>query len=352
MSILKGLCFALLFLALSPVSSAELPAYYDGSFDDLEGVEYSKAILWTLNNGITQGYNESEWKPNQCITRAQIVKMMIEYRYEDILDNSYNYAKTFSDVNSDDWFFDYIAIASMNGIVEGYPDGTFKPNNCVNRVEAMKVAMETLIYDDLIDNLSTPLSYDDKQIADMSGSEWYSDYARTMFELRLVGTNHTRFLDDKPSLVKQINFFPAEDMSRKEVAKMMYEIDNFISNQMRNGYVYENTDYGFEVNIPSTWGEKNVINEITIDDEAIVDQFQIVSQDGDKSLRLYVIDRSLVDSSLIFDLPINYFGGNNKYDLYLSWNPILGSTPNADALRKMQNSDIFKIESSIELFDI
>lgn len=345
---------SLLLAMVFQLSAGAMTTVQFEQYSDLKNAEYSEAIEWTLNEGITQGFTNTEWKPEECITRAQLLKMMIEYRYDgNVADISTTYISPFSDVNQDDWFYDYVSNGYIRGIVEGYSDGTFRPNQCVNRVEAMKVAVETLIYDDLIDNQSAPLYFDDKIIADMQGAVWYSDYANTMFQLRLVGTNHTRSLDDKPSVVKQIKFFPADSMTRKEVAKMMFEIDKLIALQMRNGETYTNGDYGFDITFPSTWGDISVENQVTFEDAALVDEFFITSEDRDnKSLTVYIVDPAYMGNSIITDLPANYFASNGEYDIYLEWEVFAGRDQANEDLRKRQNSDIFKIESGIELFEV
>jgi hypothetical protein len=341
-----------LFLQLSVSALSEVPFQ---QYADLDDVEYRESIVWTLSRGITQGYNANEWKPEECITRAQIVKMMLEYTNDfrggfDGLESKTN-VSAFNDVDRDDWFYEYVNYGYKTNMIEGYSDGSFKPNQCVNRAEAMKIAVEAMIYDDLINNQSAPLFFDDKAIVDMSVAAWYSDYARTMFENRLVGTNHTMFTSGPTDQLTQINFFPEESMSRKEVAKMMYETNKYIEGQIRNGDLYNNKDYGFEVNLPSTWGDVSVINDGPGFFTAIVDQFQITSEDEDQIVYLYVIDKN-EDYDFITDLPYNYIGENNDYALYTSWTNILGDTDNSKLERKKQSTNIFKVESNIKIFDL
>lgn len=210
---------------------------------DVSGADYADDIYWTIEQGITSGYGDGTWGPDDCVTRAQLLKMTLEYLYqgEDIhLVAPNGVFNEFSDVNNNDWFTDYVMLAKSLGVVEGYDDSTFRPNNCVNRVEAMKIALVTLMpYQETSGN--APLSYDDKTIADMSHANWYSKYARTMFEKRIAGTNHTQLVSSNNG-VKLINFFPEGDMSRKEVAHMIHNIS-----KVRPGLACRSSDGVFNV---------------------------------------------------------------------------------------------------------
>ena len=59
---------------------------------------------------------------------------------DDIFDYPYYNTVHYSDVRTWDWFYPYVAEATYEGVVRGYEDGSFKPGNCVTRAEAVKVA--------------------------------------------------------------------------------------------------------------------------------------------------------------------------------------------------------------------
>lgn len=201
---------------------------FAATFNDVNSsTSYSDAIYWTANQGITQGYENGNWGPDDCVTRAQLLKMTLMYRGNDlgteILFNPNGNSTPFSDVKKEDWFHDFVSVGYGAGYIEGYADGTFKPNQCVARTEAMKIALEVLMPYQAKGG-SSPLYYDDKVIADMEPAAWYSEYARTMFENRIVGTVHTQSVSPASDSVKRINYFPSDAMSRKEVAYMIYNV--------------------------------------------------------------------------------------------------------------------------------
>lgn len=202
------------------------------SFDDVtDETDYADSIQWTVDSGITEGYGDGNWGPDNCVTRAELLKMMIEFEFQavggfDAYTDTLMGEPGFSDVNEDDWFYYYVLYSKNSDIIEGYSDGTFKPNQCVNRVESMKIAVESMVPNADLDSAVAPLYYDDKHIADMEPAAWYAEYARFLFKDRLVGTEHTELITDDwtPGVVTTIRFFPAGDITRKEVAYMMHQI--------------------------------------------------------------------------------------------------------------------------------
>lgn len=222
---IKKISLLLSFFLLSTTAFA--------SFTDVTlQTDYSEAIQWTVDFGITQGYGNGQWGPENCVTRAELLKMMIEHEYAATGGFYANIMPLiepnpfFTDVNSGDWFYDYVGHSKEQNIIEGYTDGTFRPNTCVNRVEAMKIAVNMMLKNQTMEDNGTPLYYDDKAIVDMVSTEWYAKYARFLFKNRLVGTKHTRFAEDMGMIggTYGIRFYPGEPMTRKEVANMMYQI--------------------------------------------------------------------------------------------------------------------------------
>jgi hypothetical protein len=191
--------------------------------------DYRQAIQWTVEEGITSGYGNGMWGPDECVRRAELMKMILEYGgYFPEEDYPENEVPSFSDVRKSDWFWEYVMAAKKYGYIEGYPDGTFQPNRCVNRAEAMKIAVNVLIGTGNLDSSGGPVMYDDKIVADITIQDWYGPYARLLFKNRLVGTNHTRAAGTIAGTT-MINFFPGESMSRKEVAEMLYRIDKVLA---------------------------------------------------------------------------------------------------------------------------
>lgn len=246
-------------------------------FSDLNpNTHYIDAISWTLNEGITSGYATGGWGPDECVTRAEALKMMQEYRFERSIESKANDLEewmNFPDVSQADWHYDYVRYARFLEIVEGYPNGLFLPNQCVNRAEAMKMAINTLMPGEESNHYGE-LYYDDKLISDMYRSEWYMPFARTLFEKRLVGTKHTELSSQPNQTFKTIKFFPGEAMSRKEFAEMLFRIHNYqpvqsiVTQDTKNNWGNSEIDYysvspngNYVVWIPMSVDEAGEVNQ-------------------------------------------------------------------------------------------
>jgi len=95
------------------------------------------AINYVKKAGIVKGYPDGEFRPNQNVNRAELLKILIEAVPRDYPQcfQAYHY----SDAESGAWYERYLQTASCSNIVQGYPDGTFKPGNPVSLAEAAKM---------------------------------------------------------------------------------------------------------------------------------------------------------------------------------------------------------------------
>lgn len=106
------------------------------TFSDVEsGTWYYDAVSTLAGLGILQGYQDGTFRPNNPITRAEFATIVT--RFTKAVD--VQYTTTFSDVNEDNWFYDAVNLAAYYGWISGYGDGTFKPTNSINRTEAVKI---------------------------------------------------------------------------------------------------------------------------------------------------------------------------------------------------------------------
>lgn len=113
--------------------------YKDGTasatFSDVNsGDWYSLAVSTLADMGVITGYPDGTFRPNQQITRAEFAA--IASRFDDLNSSETN---AFSDVSSDHWAISYINSAYARGWINGYTDGTFKPDNGITRAEVVKI---------------------------------------------------------------------------------------------------------------------------------------------------------------------------------------------------------------------
>ena len=101
---------------------------------------HAKAINYVKAEGIVAGNPDGTYKPDQNISRVAFTKIVVEtYFSAEELSQCSTGATSFSDVDSGAWFAPYICVAAKNNLVAGYPDGTFRPGDNVNLVEAAKI---------------------------------------------------------------------------------------------------------------------------------------------------------------------------------------------------------------------
>ena len=102
-----------------------------------------KKIMEFVDKGYIDGYEDGTMRPNQTITRAEYVK---------VVNNFFGFkdAKTdkkFSDVSDDAWYAKYVYAAVAEGYISGYEDNTFRPENPITRQEATVILSRILKID-------------------------------------------------------------------------------------------------------------------------------------------------------------------------------------------------------------
>lgn len=214
-------------ILIAPATTSAVQIFSDVN----ENTTYASSIDWAYEKGIIRGYGDGNFGPDNCVRRAELVKMIVEYKYPGQAQlNATTGEPNFNDVLNTDWHYLYIKLAKNKGIISGYSDGTFRPGNCVNRAETMKIAVETLFPDQQLVHNNSPLYLDNKTVSDIPTIGWYVPYARFVIGNRLMGTAHTVPTAITPSGdFDSIQFFPGNDMTRKEVAHMLLLMSGYTS---------------------------------------------------------------------------------------------------------------------------
>jgi len=125
-----------------------LPSYVanartDAMFLDIETNTYRDAIEIITREGLVKGYDDGMFRPDQEVNRAELMKMITPVNKRDGLNSSCSEFGSFSDVNSSQWFAEYVCYGLENNYIKGYPDGSFKPGQPVIFVEALKIIMNS-----------------------------------------------------------------------------------------------------------------------------------------------------------------------------------------------------------------
>jgi len=113
-----------------------LPSNAD--FKDIDGHWAKDYILYLALNNYVNGMGQQLFEPNYKMSRAMFVTLV--GRIYGVQQNSYT-ASAFGDVDITEWYGPYVAWAAQNGIVNGFEDGTFLPNQTITREQMALVIM-------------------------------------------------------------------------------------------------------------------------------------------------------------------------------------------------------------------
>lgn len=135
-------------------------------FTDANNKWYSPAVNYIAGKGLLSGYSDGTFKPDADITRAEFAQMISGY-----LKAGYAGSANFKDVKGH-WASDAIDKVFGNKAVEGYPDGTFKPNKTLTRAEAVTVLNAVFNRYTTSSSLNNVSSANLKNYSDISSSHW------------------------------------------------------------------------------------------------------------------------------------------------------------------------------------
>ncbi|MBO6267131.1 MAG: S-layer homology domain-containing protein, partial [Synergistaceae bacterium] len=137
----------------------------DNRFSDVDsGMWYNNAVSTSAQLGILMGYPDGSFVGTGSITRAEFATIAARF-----LNRAYTGANRFTDIGGH-WAAKYINTAAEQGWLEGYPDGTFRPEQPITRAEAVTVVNRMLGRDKLDGGSFTS---DVKTWSDAPASAWY-----------------------------------------------------------------------------------------------------------------------------------------------------------------------------------
>ncbi|MBA4336176.1 hypothetical protein C0416_00185 [bacterium] len=165
-----------------------------------------QAITYLNEKGIIQGYEDGTFKPDKSVNRAEALKIIILPLYESLQAPD---ANPFPDVTTDLWFAKYVKKAKDIGVVSGDGvTGNFEGSRNVNLVEYLKMLL--LSYNINLTSYQNPTEVLFGDVKDLK--QWfipYLYYAATTNIIHADGSN---------------NIYPADALTRGEVAEITYRL--------------------------------------------------------------------------------------------------------------------------------
>lgn len=190
----------LILLILSFISSISFAIS-----SDIENHWARQDIIYLTGKGIIQGYSDGTFRPNGSISRAEFLTMINKvFGYTEKTEIS------FTDVKKDDWFYDDVRKAVSVGYIQGYEDGTMRPNKPITREEASKMIAVACRLEDEISNSAYSFN-DANQIGEWAG-------------------NYIGILKDKGYMsgYEDGTFRPKRQITRGEAAKILANVSRDI----------------------------------------------------------------------------------------------------------------------------
>lgn len=158
----------------------------------------SRESVKTLSEmGILSGYENGTFRPNNLITRAEIAKIISTVTGIKNTDVTEITESEFSDVSQNHWALKYIEFCKNAKLVEGYEDKTFKPDDNITYGEAAKICLTAIGYNNLVKGEES--------------EKWYKPWMKVAYEYKIAEDT------DKN---------PEEKATRLEIAEMISKTIN------------------------------------------------------------------------------------------------------------------------------
>ena len=184
-------------------------------FSDVSNTNQSYvAINYLSEKGVLKGYPDGTFQPDKAVNRAESLKIIFEglgIKMEDGI----SLDDLFSDVDSSAWFAKYVAQAKSSQVINGNPDGTYAPDRTVSRCEFLKIMLNSIGFKK--DQWENAQYY-----ADVASTEWYTPFMNYAGKAGLI-------LADASN-----NLYPAKQLSRAEVADMLYLLLVILNSKIHN----------------------------------------------------------------------------------------------------------------------
>lgn len=153
---------------------------------------YKEAVAALRDRGVIDGYPDGTFKPRATVNRAEFLKIVFAAKESE----GGVPESCFTDVPEDAWFAPYVCAAKRRGIANGYADGTFKPEQEVNWAEAIALVSRTYGWD----------------VDERNGERWYEPFVEAF---------------DRRDVLAEHSYVPWQTLSRERAADLVYRMIQF-----------------------------------------------------------------------------------------------------------------------------
>lgn len=175
--------------------------FLPNAFANMDRTSIQQAIDFVKSNNIMTGSEDGAFHPELGLTRCELVKVAVLVTNVPLKATAV--VKSFPDLPSDNWCTPYVNVTSLNG----YPDGTFKPNRKVTQIEALKIIFGSTGF--LVDS---PWQEINLPFSDVKPTDWWAPYIKHGIDKKII-PNHAG-----------PKFGIQDEMRRDEVAFILWNI--------------------------------------------------------------------------------------------------------------------------------
>ncbi|MBT3292742.1 S-layer homology domain-containing protein [Candidatus Peregrinibacteria bacterium] len=104
-------------------------------------IERRSIVYTAADRGIVEGYEDGTFRPNDSVNRAEALKILLLASQPELLNEPYRDLPDFADVTNEDWFAPFVKIANSYGLTSGFENNMFKPELPITRAEASKIVL-------------------------------------------------------------------------------------------------------------------------------------------------------------------------------------------------------------------
>lgn len=187
--------FILIILSIAPRTTAATIIFSDLLITS----RYAPAIHYLAEAGIIQGYPDGTFRPDLNVNRAEFLKLVLE---SSEIQTDITTPTKFTDIDETAWYAKYVRKAAHQGWIKGYPDGTFRPAQNINKVEAIKIIGEVQKWD-------LPKDLSEQPFIDTKITDWFTPY--------IAYAKSKNLLEETTK-----TYIPETILSRARISEMMF----------------------------------------------------------------------------------------------------------------------------------
>ena len=251
------------------------------TYTDLDPAHrFAEAIYEVTDKGWVNGYEDGSFHPDADVNRVEALKVLMQLKPEDapaLIQESLN----FTDLNSDAWYMPTVTEAFGLGVISGYADGSFKPEQSVNRAEALKMLAKIT---------------QTRTLTPIEGEDWFYPYELLAEEKHLF----TKASDGEIDL--------SQTLSRGELCDLIHR---FLTEPFTGQTEYgKATYYGYSSNGVNTSSGKKLDAYGAMAAHKTLPfgtWVKVVNPDNNKSIKVEIVDRGPWGAGRIIDLTPSAF---------------------------------------------